>query len=157
MAVGRWGGVLVARREIERDALASVLAGRCGGGDVLETAVAHLAPAAAAADEVEEGLDLEQGEDLAVAEVLPDRVPAQAGEVRPGGIATEGDLLQEHRRDGKEDAVEDGGEEEQEEELPVQDAEEVGGDDGQVAEDLHERAQHLEEEEVREREGSDDA
>src|SRR5262245_45015458 len=71
------------------DALASVLAAGGGGGDVLEAAVPHLAPAAAAADEVEEGLDLEQGEDLAVAEVLPDRVPAQAGEVLPGGIPAE--------------------------------------------------------------------
>src|SRR5262245_11273943 len=77
-------------------------AGGGGGAGLAESPVAHLPPAAAPADEVEEGLHLEEGEELAEAEVLPDRVPDEAGQILPAGVAAEGDLLEQNGGDGEE-------------------------------------------------------
>src|SRR5262249_731110 len=102
----------------------------------LESGPLHLAPAAPPAEEIPERLALEHGEQLPVAEVLRDPEQEQLEQVVPGRIAAEGDLLQQDRRDGEENAVQDGEAEEEQEKLHVQDAEPPRQQDRHVARDL---------------------
>src|SRR2546427_10942181 len=117
----------------------------------------HPAPGAAASQEVPEGFHLEHGEDLAVAEVLEDAVEYEPGEVFPAGVAAKGDFLEKHRGDGEKYTEEDGQDQKENEEVEVQDAEPVRQRDHDVAENLDEGAEGLEDEEVGQPEHADDA
>src|SRR5262245_57386015 len=121
----------------------------------LEAPPLHLAPTAPAPDEVEEGLDLEEAERLTIDEVLDDAVDDKPGEVDPARISAEGDLLEEDGGDGQKDAHQHGEHEEENQELGVEDAQPPGQRDRDVAGQLDERAQHLEQHEVGEGEQTD--
>src|SRR4029453_18381944 len=114
----------------------------------LEPCAVHPTPLALPSQEVPEGLDLEEGERLAVEEVLEDAEQEELEEVLPGRIAPEGDLLEEDRGDREEDPVEDRHGEEEQEEGRVEEAERPAQHDGEIAEDFDEGAERLEDHEV---------
>src|SRR5258707_153762 len=81
----------------------------------------HLAPAAAPAREVVEGLDLEQAEDLPVPEVFEHGIDDQRGQIEPFRVAAERDLFEQNRGHREEDAKQHRQDEEEDEELDVED------------------------------------
>src|SRR5207249_273506 len=104
---------------------------------------------------VPERLHLEERQELAEPEVLEDAAEDQHGEMLPARVTAERDLLEQDGGDRQEDAEEDREDEEQQEEVEVQDPEEVRQRQGDVAQDLDERAEQLEQDEVRHRHPAD--